>query len=605
MTMTMTATMTDPAGESPSRTPGLPSSLRLLALVLEGYAYIALVVATLIGVPALLVVGLLGRRPFVGLIAVLVGVPLLLVAKTAVRALLFRIPAPDGIPVARADAPELHAEVARIRQAIGAPRVDEIMITGHFNASAMQLPRFGVFWPRNYLLIGLPLFAVLSPDQMRAVIAHELAHLSRAHGRLALLVHRLRLSWARLLGALGTGTPTYALFLFRRYAPRLQAHSTALARRHEFVVDRLAARAAGVGPTADTIVALGMVGPLYEELLWSAVERDEGDGPGPFSRAQPDVWPVVAAEGEARLEALLSRTTGPWETHPAAGERLAAIGGTPRIPTAPDRTAGDVWLGTQKARLAARLDEEWAAAEGEAWRRQRDERRESRERLLALERIAAPTPAQLYEKARLVESLDGMPAALPLYEGAAAAGHAGAALAVGRDLLERDDDRGIALVEQAVASDESLGDEGNRRIAEFFAARGRLVEANRYATAARAAATRTALGASERREVSPVDRFGAHGLDQPVLDRIVASLARTPEIRAAFLVRKELRHSAGTQLILAIDANGAPTSLRDRLLAERVIPEEGDSHIVMLWRGDASLRQALEAVRGAAIFRRP
>jgi Zn-dependent protease with chaperone function len=596
-------TMSEPAGESPLGTARPPSSLRLLALVLEGYAYIALVVATLIGVPLLLVLGLLSRRPFVGLIAVLVGVPLLLLVRTAVRALVFRIPAPQGVSVAHADAPELHAEVARIRQAVGAPRVHEIMLISHFNASAVQLPRFGVFWPRNYLLLGFPVFAVMSPDQMRAVIAHELAHLSRAHGRLALLVHRLRLSWGRLIRALDTSTPTYALLLFRWYAPRLQAQSTALARRHELVVDRLAARVAGVDPTADSIVALGIVGPVYEEALWSDVERDEDDGPGPYSRPQPNVWPIVSREGKTRLETLLSQTTEPGDTHPPVGERLAAIGAAPRVPTAPDRTAGDVWLRSQTATIAARLDEQWMAAQGESWRRDREERREYRGRLLALEGIAAPTPAQLYEKAELVESLDGMDAAFPLYEEASAAGHAGAALAVGSILLGRGDDRGIALIEQAVSGDESLGAEGNRRIAEFLESRGKLVEAHRYATLAQAAATRAIFGADERRELSSVDRFGAHGLDQRALDGILASLARAPEIHAALLVRKELRYSAGTQVILAVEANGAPASLRDRLLSEQIIPEDGN--IFLLGRLDAALRQALGAIPGATIYKRP
>ncbi len=593
MTSMMTMTMRD-------RAP--PSSLRLLALVVEGYAYIALVVATLIGVPALLVLGILSRRPFVGLIAVLVGVPMLLLVRTAVRALLFRIPAPAGVPIAPADAPELHGEVARIRQAVGAPRVHEIVVIGHFNASAMQLPRFGVFWPRNYLLLGFPLFEVLSPDQMRAVIAHELAHLSRAHGRLALLVHRLRLSWARLLAALDISTPTYVLFLLRWYAPRLQAQSTALSRGHELVVDRLAARVAGVDAAADSIVALGMVGPLYDDMLWSDVDRDEDDGPGPFSRPRPDVWPVVATEGETRLETLLSETTEPGDTHPAVGERLQGLGATPRIPTPPDRTAADVWLRTQMATIAARLDEQWAAGQGDARREERDERRETRQRLVALERVDAPTPAQLYEKAGLIESLDGMDAAFPIYEEAAAAGHAGASLIVGCVLLDRDDDRGIAMIERAMAGDESLGAQGNRRLAELYESRGRLVDANRHATLAQAAATRATLSASERRAVSSVDRFGAHGLDQPALERITASLARTPEIRAALLVRKELRHSKGTQVILAVEANGAPSSLRDRLLADRILPAEGD--IVVLGRLDAALRQALGGVPGAAIYRR-
>jgi Zn-dependent protease with chaperone function len=594
--------MSDPAAEGPARTPPQPSTPRLLFLVLEGYAYIALVVVVLVAVPALLLIGLLDRRPFVALAAIFVGVPLILLVRKAVPALFFRIPPPDGVRVTAVDAPLLFDAVERTRQAVRAPHVHDILIIGNFNASAVQQARFGIFWPRNYLLIGFPLFATLSPDQMRAVIAHELAHLSRSHGRVSRLVYRLRLSWTRLLEALDMSTPTFALVLFRWYAPRLHAHSTALARRHEFVVDRLAAQVAGADAAAATIVALGVVGHLYEDALWTEVSRDEADVPGPYSRPQPDVWSLVATEGEARLASLVSQTTELWDTHPSLGERLAAIGATPRIPARPDRVAGEVWLGAQMATIAARLDEQWTAARNHGWRRRREHRRESRERLATLEGVATPSPAQVYEKADLIETLDGVDAALPLYEQAAEGGHAAAVLAVGRIRLERDDDSGVALIERAMERDTSLGMEGHRLIADFYESRGRLVDANRHATSAKAAATRASLAAAERREVSVIDRFGAHGLDQPTLDRIVATLTPAREVHAAFLVTKELRYSAGSQLVLAVEANGAAPSLRDRLVAEGVLPAEGT--IVILDRHDAALRQAIAATPASEIYRR-
>jgi Zn-dependent protease with chaperone function len=594
--------MSDPASEGPARTPRPPSTVRLLLLVLEGYAYIAFVVAVLIAVPGLLLLGLLDRRPFVALAALFVGVPLLLVVRKAVPALFFRIPPPDGVRVTAADAPLLFAEMERTRQAVRAPRVHEVHISGDFNASAVQLARFGIFWPRNYLLIGLPLFATLSPAQMRAVIAHELAHLSRSHGRVSLLVYRLRWSWARLLDALDMSTPTFALVLFRWYAPRLHAHSTALARRHELVVDRLAAQVAGTDAAAETILALGVVGPLYEDALWTDVSRDEAESPGPYSRPQPDVWSLVATEGEARLASLVSETTGLGDSHPSLGERLAAIGATPRIPARPDRAVGDVWLGAQMATIAARLDEQWTAARNDGWRRRREHRRERRERLATLEGVATPSPAEIQEKAELIEALEGVDAALPLYERAADGGHAAASLAVGRIRLERDDDSGVALIEQAMANDPSLGTQGHRLIADFYESRGRLVDANRHATLARAATTRASLAAGERREVSAVDRFGTHGLDQPALDRIVATLTRAREVHAAFLVRKELRYSEGSQLVLAVEANGAAPSLHDELVAEGILPAEGT--IVTLGRHDAALRQAIATTPASEIYRR-
>ena len=49
-----------------------------------------------------------------------------------------------------------------------------------------------------FYLIGYPLLVVLSPDQLKAVVAHELAHFANGHSRLAGLVYRTRASWVRL-----------------------------------------------------------------------------------------------------------------------------------------------------------------------------------------------------------------------------------------------------------------------------------------------------------------------------------------------------------------------------------------------------------------------
>jgi Zn-dependent protease with chaperone function len=52
------------------------------------------------------------------------------------------------------------------------------------NASVVQIPRLGVFgWSRNYLTVGVPLLDAVTPEQFEAVLAHELGHLARAHGR--------------------------------------------------------------------------------------------------------------------------------------------------------------------------------------------------------------------------------------------------------------------------------------------------------------------------------------------------------------------------------------------------------------------------------------
>ena len=54
----------------------------------------------------------------------------------------------------------------------------EILVDWDFNASAISRPAFGIIGPStHYIRFGLPLLA----DQLRTVLAHELAHLSRNH----------------------------------------------------------------------------------------------------------------------------------------------------------------------------------------------------------------------------------------------------------------------------------------------------------------------------------------------------------------------------------------------------------------------------------------
>lgn len=59
----------------------------------------------------------------------------------------------------------------------------------------MQHARLGVLgWHVNYLILGLPLMQAVSPEQFRAIVAHELGHLSRNHSRFAGWIYRVRLT---------------------------------------------------------------------------------------------------------------------------------------------------------------------------------------------------------------------------------------------------------------------------------------------------------------------------------------------------------------------------------------------------------------------------
>src|SRR4030095_76692 len=119
--------------------------------------------------------------------------------------------------------------VREVETAVQSPHVHHIILTDDFNAAVVQIPRLGVFgWQKNYLLVGLPLMQALSPAQFRAVIAHELGHLSGNHGRFAGWIYRVRLTWVQLLTRLQQ-EGRHGSFIFERfinwYAPFFNAYS--------------------------------------------------------------------------------------------------------------------------------------------------------------------------------------------------------------------------------------------------------------------------------------------------------------------------------------------------------------------------------------------
>ena len=84
--------------------------------------------------------------------------------------------------------------------------------------------------------------------EFRAVLAHELGHLSRHHARFGNWIYRIRQTWDRLLAILANegslATKPFAKFL-GWYAPYFNAYSFVLARANEYEADAASMRIAG------------------------------------------------------------------------------------------------------------------------------------------------------------------------------------------------------------------------------------------------------------------------------------------------------------------------------------------------------------------------
>jgi Zn-dependent protease with chaperone function len=502
---------------------------------------------------------------------------------------------------------QLYEAVQSLARKVGAPRVHRILVAHAHNASALQL-RFGwIPWRRNTLVLGYSLLATLSRDHMNAVIAHELAHLTHAHGRFSGWVHRTRRTWTQLLDVLHhhRSVPAHVFLLYRFYVPRLDRHAAAVSRRHELIADRLAADVAGADTAAQALVAIEIGTYVLEQGYWTRfydrVEQ-EADIPNPYAAMTPGIWSSVEDKQKV-MNRLLAEITEASDTHPALRDRLRAIAQTPQWPEVPTISAADELLGSKKTEIVEELAKTWMQDRGPDWRRRHDDIRRRRERLAELEAIASPTSDQLFEYGSLLEEDGRDAAAIDRYRMAHAAGHAAAGLAAGRLLLDRDDQSGMALIEAAMGADAALTEAGCGAIVGFLEDHGRHADAHRFQARLNREAAAAKIAQRERDRLSVVDRFHACaeiGIDRAAVARIVQS---ERAVLRAYLVTKEMRHSRGSQSVLAVfSKNGDVPGLADRLYHGNAVPDR--VAVLFLGRHSELIEAALRDVPGALVFDR-
>jgi Zn-dependent protease with chaperone function len=444
--------------------------MKLMLVIIEGQLYLAGVLAIFVAELAFLFWGLWSRRPIIGLVAVIVMVPLIRSTVSAIRACYFRIRAPEGMPLGRSEGRALYDFVEEIRRAVDAPPVDSITITGGFHASAVVYSPPWRLRRCRTLVLGLPVLTTLSKPELRAVIAHELAHFSRAYDPFAAWVYRTHRGWFALRASLDRrlATPLYVYWLIRWYVPRLNAASAEVARRHELVADRVAAKVGGSRAAADALVAFESGARFADDTHWPKIQishETATEPPRPYS--QMLTWNARITSTDA-LDALFAGEAEPDDTHPSLRERFARLEEAVRKPPPDVCSAGEEILGVELEKLAGRLDHGWITRNGESWTQHRAEYLERRATLERLSAIETPTADELFKRAEVLEILEGSDEALPIYQRAAEQGHPAANLAAGRVLLGRMDSKGIALVEASMDRDDSLVPEGCRILAEYY-----------------------------------------------------------------------------------------------------------------------------------------
>jgi hypothetical protein len=241
-----------------------------------------------------------------------------------------------GPVIARTDAPALFTMVEEVARRVGVRPPGQIRLA--------YLPCCGVVaWGRGRsraLMLGLPLLNVLSRVELRAVLAHELAHLAR--GDATGFAHSTR--FAEALGRALDEAPQGSRSPLRLWARTCRGAADRLlapmARGQEARADRAAASVAGGDAAASALVKVALVQPIFREVL-DYYDSSDPDLPNlyAFFRA---FWDRMPDPLQTSLRHhLLADRRGPIDpAHAPLVDRLALVqsypqGASPLVDQAP------------------------------------------------------------------------------------------------------------------------------------------------------------------------------------------------------------------------------------------------------------------------------
>jgi Zn-dependent protease with chaperone function len=565
-------------------------ALRLTLLVALGFAYpLALLLASFALIVLISWVGPVLWREGLAVVWVVLEFVALLIMVLVLRAFRINLPPPDGHTLQPQEAPALRALLAEALAAMDQDiRVDHLMIHWSFNAGAAQRLRFGLWGPAtNYVMVGLPLMMAVTPAELKAVIAHELGHMQGRHNSFSAWIYRMFQTWEALSVPWGRGRAWRRVLVgwfTRWYAQYFATTTLALRRLHEYAADRRSADTVGTAAAASALLQISQQEYRLEKQFWPAVFRGAAGEPLPPKDVMGMLAETIAAplppvvQQRWRTAELRARTPITAE-HPCLLDRLKALNEAAQLqrpPADPPSTPMSALhlLGESQTKLLNVGNALWKGVIIGRWRGMHAYEKYEREQ-------GARHPMRVAQD----DSTDAvwlpLQHALPMLAADAAIErlraflgdhpqHAPANFELARLLLDQDDDAAADSFEAAMAGSSEFIGPALQMLLDYYRSAGRDAQADPIARKLEAHEQAMMVARSERSKVGRRDRFMPHGLDEEVLVKVRRVLNRYPQVRDAYLVKKQVKlFSDQPSYVLAVHRR--VRSLDDQRRADRAL----------------------------------
>jgi Zn-dependent protease with chaperone function len=227
--------------------------------------------------------------------------------------------------------PRLFAEISNIASAVGQEMPHDVYLVPEVNAWVAQRGGVAGRGSRRVMALGVPLMALLTVSQLRAVLAHEFGHYHAGDTKLTPWVYKTRIAIVRTVQNLARSRSYLALlsYPFKWYAEMFLRITLAVSRAQEYAADQLAARFAGSQALIDGLKQLHCGAAAWMNYLGAVVAPVLSAGympPLSSGLAQFIAAPNIRRQVEASLQRELEvGKADPFDSHPSLPERIAAL----------------------------------------------------------------------------------------------------------------------------------------------------------------------------------------------------------------------------------------------------------------------------------------
>ena len=255
-----------------------------------------------------------------------------------------------AIPLSLVTAPELYSLINDVGCRINAPLPDHLRISPRAECYVSEKRRFGLGIKRELtLVLGLPHLSVLSVNELRVIIAHELAHF-RGDTQLGVFLYRF-LETLRAANERQQHTRTAwidPVFWFRWVYFHICIYLSApVFRYQELLADSVSASVHGGELTARTLLREWLLAQQFDALV-EAYGQPPGNAARPacenifheFSQQFSNFSP--AAQDYLRKRLMSAEESSLFDSHPLMRDRFKAVDSYPAQDMPELRRAGDL-----------------------------------------------------------------------------------------------------------------------------------------------------------------------------------------------------------------------------------------------------------------------